>query len=73
MKDKILEDLKVEFDARSEAGIKKYNAEDDSFSAYSPKGLVKYFAFTSMLEDKNGDIWFGTYHGGLYQYIKENL
>ena len=25
MKDKILEDLKAEFDARSEAGIKKYN------------------------------------------------
>ncbi len=52
-------------------GIRKYNAEDNSFERYSPEGLSTYFAITSMLEDKKGDIWIGSYHGGLYRYIKE--
>lgn len=55
----------------TDAGIKKYDLNEDSFKGYSPEGLIRYFAFTTMLEDKKGDIWFGTYHGGLYQYIKE--
>lgn len=54
----------------TDTGIKKYNKSENSFENFSPKGLVRYFAFTSMLEDSKGDMWFGTYHGGLYRYIK---
>ena len=32
--------------------------------------MTTYFASTTMLEDKEGNLWFGTYNGGLYKYIK---
>ena len=57
----------------TDVGIKKYNKSDNSFTNYFPKGLTSYFPTTVMLQDKKGDIWFGTFHGGLYRYIlKEN-
>lgn len=55
----------------TDAGIKIFNKSENSFEGFAPEGLVTYFAFTSMLEDSNGDIWLGTYHGGLYRYLKE--
>ncbi|MBU8893383.1 MAG: SpoIIE family protein phosphatase [Bacteroidales bacterium] len=55
----------------TDTGIKKYNKSKNSFERFAPKGLDRYFAITAMLEDQKGDIWFGTYHGGLNRYIKE--
>jgi len=55
----------------TDADIKKYNKSTDSFETFSPEGLVRYFAFTSILEDSRGDIWMGTFHGGLYRYQKD--
>jgi len=55
----------------TEAGIKKYNKSQNSFERYAPKGLSSYFQITKMYEDKAGDIWFGTFHGGLFRLIKE--
>jgi len=26
---------------------------------------------TVMFEDSNGNLWFGTYHGGLYKYLTD--
>ncbi|MCB2194366.1 MAG: SpoIIE family protein phosphatase [Bacteroidetes bacterium] len=55
----------------TDAGIKIFNKNENSFEGFAPEGLVTYFAFTSMLEDSKGDIWLGTYHGGLYRYLKK--
>jgi ligand-binding sensor domain-containing protein/serine phosphatase RsbU (regulator of sigma subunit) len=52
----------------TEAQIKKFNSADTSFVQYHPKGLTSYFQITSVLQDSEGDIWFGTFHGGLYRY-----
>ncbi|OFX21574.1 MAG: hypothetical protein A2041_01310 [Bacteroidetes bacterium GWA2_31_9b] len=57
----------------TDLGIKKFNKSENSFSNYLPKGLTSYFPTTMMHQDRKGDIWFGTFHGGLYRYIlKEN-
>lgn len=55
----------------TDAGIKKYNTKENSFESYAPKGLSRYFQITAMHEDRKGDIWYGTFHGGLFRYIKE--
>ncbi|RLD69294.1 MAG: hypothetical protein DRI95_00540 [Bacteroidetes bacterium] len=47
--------------------IKIYNHQTNNFENYAPEGLPFFFQFTTMLEDHNGDFWFGTYHGGLYK------
>ncbi len=56
----------------TEAQIKKFNPEDTSFRQYHPEGLTTYFQITSMLQDSKGDVWFGTFHGGLYRLKHEN-
>ena len=55
MKDKILEDLKAEFDARSEAGIKKYNTtlEDnnkDDFLQHLKEELMDAILYIEKLQ-----------------------
>jgi len=55
----------------TDVGIRKYNPKTNSFDRYMPEGLTSYFQITSMLEDKQGDLWFGTHHGGLYRYIQK--
>lgn len=55
----------------TDAGIKKYNKQKNSFEIFAPKGLSRYFQITAMHEDKKGDIWYGTFHGGLFRYINE--
>jgi len=47
--------------------IKVYNNKNKTFQNYSPEGLPFFFQFTTMFEDRNGNFWFGTYHGGLYK------
>lgn len=54
------------------AGIKKYNESENTFEKFLPKNLSTYFQITTMLEDNNENIWFGTYHGGLYKYNKNS-
>lgn len=56
----------------TEAQIKKFNPEDTSFTKYHPKGLTSYWQITSLFEDSKGDVWFGTFHGGLYRLKHEN-
>ncbi len=55
----------------TDAGIKKYNKSRNEFEGYAPPGLTRYFQITDMMEDKKGNIWFGTFHGGLFKLIKE--
>jgi len=52
-------------------GIISYNEKENQFDFFSPTGMLNYQA-TSILEDRKGDLWFGTYHGGLIQYITKD-
>ncbi len=49
-------------------GIYKYNEDNDRFTAALFAGLTTYFAKTTMFEDSKGNMWFGTYNGGVYKY-----
>lgn len=55
----------------TDAGVRKFNKKDSSFARHMPKGLTSYWPTTTMFEDSKGDIWYGTYHGGLYRYLKD--
>jgi ligand-binding sensor domain-containing protein/serine phosphatase RsbU (regulator of sigma subunit) len=46
-------------------GIRKYNKVGNSFENYAPDGLFTYFPTSIMYEDRKGNLWFGTYNGGL--------
>ena len=55
----------------SDVGIRRYLPEKDSFAIFTLKHFTHYFSKTCMLEDRQGNFWFGTYHGGLLKYNKE--
>ena len=52
--------------------IKYFVPDSNTFEFYTPKGLQRYFQITSMLEDQNGDFWFGTYNGGIFKQDLKN-
>lgn len=56
----------------ADVGIRKYNREKDVFENFTLPGLSQYFMKTCMYEDRNGNLYFGTYHGGLYVYMIES-
>lgn len=51
-------------------GVKFWNVKTTTFEFIDIKNLPKYFQITCMFEDKLSNLWFGTYHGGLYCYEK---
>ena len=56
----------------ADVGVKKYDADSNRFVNYVPYGLdYFYFSVIDMLQDSKGRYWFGTYHGGLYNYNPE--
>lgn len=56
----------------TDAGIKKFNSANNTFLNFSPASLPRYFQITSMCEDIQGNLWFGTHHGGIYRYSVKN-
>jgi ligand-binding sensor domain-containing protein/serine phosphatase RsbU (regulator of sigma subunit) len=54
----------------ADVGLRKYNAELKKFEVYRMPHMTTYFSTTCMLEDKEGNLWFGTYNGGLYKYVR---
>ena len=56
----------------TDMGIKKYDHASDRFNSYNPEGLPRYFQTTTMFEDTKGNMWFGTYNGGLYRLGSES-
>ena len=51
----------------TDVGIKKFDHASDRFIPYNPEGLTRYFQTTTIFEDSRGDMWFGTFNGGLYR------
>ena len=51
----------------TDVGIKKYDHASDRFIPYNPEGLTKYFLTTTIFQDTKGNMWFGTFNGGLYR------
>ncbi len=51
----------------TDAFIKRYNSELDTFETFSPEGLTTYFNVVAMFQDSRGDYWFGLHNGGLYR------
>jgi ligand-binding sensor domain-containing protein/serine phosphatase RsbU (regulator of sigma subunit) len=55
----------------TDVGVKIFNPKANNFDNYSPDGMTNYFQITSMFEDRQQNIWFGTYHGGLYKFSEK--
>lgn len=54
----------------TDIGIIRFKTEEESFDRYAPEGLSTFFQFTSLFEDSQGNVWYGTYNGGLYRQNK---
>ncbi len=52
----------------TDAFIKYYQPETNSFSNLEIQGMPSFFLITTMFEDSHENLWFGTFHGGLYKY-----
>lgn len=52
----------------TDLGIRSFNREKNNFDIFTIKDLPAYFQITCMFEDKDNNLWFGSYHGGLYKY-----
>ncbi len=55
----------------TDAGIKTFNPEKKNFDNFYIKGMPRFFPITTLYEDKNRNLWFGTMHGGLYKYFSK--
>ncbi len=53
----------------ADVGIRRYNKEDEKFENYRMPHMTTYFQSICLLEDSEGNIWFGTNNGGLYKYM----
>jgi ligand-binding sensor domain-containing protein/serine phosphatase RsbU (regulator of sigma subunit) len=53
----------------ADVGLRRYNPENKKFENYRMPHMTTYFSSTCLLEDRAGNIWFGTYNGGIYKYI----
>ena len=52
----------------TDAFIKFYQPESNSFANLEIDGMPTFFLITTMFEDSKENLWFGTFHGGLYKY-----
>ena len=52
----------------TDAFLKRYNLKEQKFENFEIDGMPRFFQITNFYEDSKGHLWFGTYHGGLYEY-----
>ncbi len=53
----------------ADVGLRRFNREEGKFENYRMPHMTTYFSSTCLLEDSKGNIWFGTYNGGIYKYL----
>jgi ligand-binding sensor domain-containing protein/serine phosphatase RsbU (regulator of sigma subunit) len=53
----------------ADVGLRKFNPKENKFENYRMPHMTTYFNTTCLLQDRKGNLWFGTYNGGLYKYI----
>ena len=58
-----------EFICIADIGMRRYNPVEKKFENYRMPHMTTYFSTICILNDSKGNIWFGTYNGGLYKYI----
>ena len=57
----------------TDIGIKYYNAKNDSFIFFKPKGFP-FFEYSCMTQDESGNYWFGSANQGIVKYnIKDSI
>lgn len=49
-------------------GIMQYNPQSEIFTNYTNRDSLRRYRAFSILEDRKGDIWFGTIGAGVYRY-----
>jgi ligand-binding sensor domain-containing protein/serine phosphatase RsbU (regulator of sigma subunit) len=54
----------------TDAFIKAYYKDRNDFDSFSFDGMPNFFQITCMYEDSQSNLWFGTFHGGLYKFIR---
>ncbi len=57
-----------EFICIVDVGMRKFIPEENKFENYRMPHMTTYFNPTCLLNDSKGNIWFGTYNGGIYRY-----
>jgi serine phosphatase RsbU (regulator of sigma subunit)/streptogramin lyase len=53
----------------ADVGLRRFNRDENKFENYRMPHMTTYFSSICLLEDTKGNIWFGTYNGGIYKYI----
>jgi ligand-binding sensor domain-containing protein/serine phosphatase RsbU (regulator of sigma subunit) len=53
----------------TDVGLRLFNEEENKFENYRMPHMTTYFSTICLLEDRKGNLWFGTYKGGIYKYI----
>jgi len=51
--------------------IKYLDINANTFKDYKPENLSQFYQFTSILEDRAGNMWLGTVNGGIYKSNKD--
>ncbi len=55
----------------TDVGVKYYSPQQESFKKLEIKDMPSYFQIICMFENKEGDLWFGSYNGGVYEFNKK--
>lgn len=55
----------------TDAGVKVYNEKENNFDNFNIDGMPRFFQISTLFEDKDKNLWFGTVYGGLYKYIRQ--
>jgi len=53
----------------TDIGLRKYDPAGQRFENYRMPHMTTFFGSNCLLEDRKGNLWFGTDKGGLYKYI----
>ena len=52
----------------TDVGTRKFIDSDNKFENYRMPHMTQYFITTCLFDDSRGNIWFGTYNGGVYRF-----